>query len=74
MTIQVICLSKTSNPLIFNYDNIADTSSYSMLYNTLDFPAGVVPVSQVTAEDVQSLKSYPTHKKPFQSIQQVRFL
>ncbi len=45
-----------------------------MLYNTLDFPAGVVPVSKVTNEDVQALKSYPTHKEAFQNIKQVNVL
>lgn len=29
-----------------------------MLYNLLTFPAGVVPVSTVTAEDEEELKNY----------------
>lgn len=29
-----------------------------MLYNLLTFPAGVVPVSTVTAEDEEELKHY----------------
>lgn len=29
-----------------------------MLYNVLDFPAGVVPVTMVTDEDEEELKSY----------------
>ncbi|NXT25597.1 FAAH1 hydrolase, partial [Syrrhaptes paradoxus] len=32
--------------------------SYTMLYNALDFPAGVVPVTMVTDEDEEELKSY----------------
>lgn len=32
--------------------------SYTMLYNTLDFPAGVVPVTMVTDEDDEELKGY----------------
>ncbi|NXY46928.1 FAAH1 hydrolase, partial [Ceuthmochares aereus] len=32
--------------------------SYTMLYNALDFPAGVVPVTMVTEEDEEELKSY----------------
>ncbi|CAJ1060400.1 LOW QUALITY PROTEIN: fatty-acid amide hydrolase 1 [Xyrichtys novacula] len=32
--------------------------SYTMLFNLLNFPAGVVPVSTVTAEDEEELKYY----------------
>ncbi|NXU85044.1 FAAH1 hydrolase, partial [Xiphorhynchus elegans] len=32
--------------------------SYTMLYNTLDFPAGVVPVTMVSDEDEEELKGY----------------
>ncbi|XP_070817906.1 fatty-acid amide hydrolase 1 [Chaetodon trifascialis] len=32
--------------------------SYTMLYNLLNFPAGVVPVSTVTAEDEEELRHY----------------
>ncbi|XP_053929353.1 fatty-acid amide hydrolase 1 isoform X2 [Cuculus canorus] len=32
--------------------------SYAMLYNALDFPAGVVPVTMVMEEDEEELKSY----------------
>ncbi|NWV48494.1 FAAH1 hydrolase, partial [Daphoenositta chrysoptera] len=32
--------------------------SYTMLYNALDFPAGVVPVTLVTDEDEEELKGY----------------
>lgn len=33
--------------------------SYTTLFNLLDYPAGVVPVSRVTAEDCQLLKTFP---------------
>ncbi|XP_053103241.1 fatty-acid amide hydrolase 1-like [Hemicordylus capensis] len=36
-------------------------SSYTILYNYLDFPAGVVPVTTVTEEDEEELKSYRGH-------------
>uniref|UniRef100_A0A8D0EH62 Fatty-acid amide hydrolase 1 n=1 Tax=Strix occidentalis caurina TaxID=311401 RepID=A0A8D0EH62_STROC len=32
--------------------------SYTMLYNALDFPVGVVPVTMVTDEDEEELKGY----------------
>ncbi|XP_074893132.1 fatty-acid amide hydrolase 1-like [Buteo buteo] len=32
--------------------------SYTVLYNALDFPAGVVPVTMVTDEDEEELKGY----------------
>lgn len=32
-----------------------------MLYNYLDFPAGVVPVTTVTKEDEEELKSFKGH-------------
>ncbi len=32
--------------------------SYTMLYNLLNFPAGVVPGSTVTAEDEEELRHY----------------
>ncbi|XP_015725964.1 fatty-acid amide hydrolase 1-like isoform X1 [Coturnix japonica] len=32
--------------------------SYTMLYNSLDFPVGVVPVTLVTDEDEEELKNY----------------
>uniref|UniRef100_A0A8C4DZ09 Fatty-acid amide hydrolase 1 n=1 Tax=Dicentrarchus labrax TaxID=13489 RepID=A0A8C4DZ09_DICLA len=35
-----------------------DVLTYMMLYNLLNFPAGVVPVSTVTAEDEEELKHY----------------
>ncbi|NXE45291.1 FAAH1 hydrolase, partial [Casuarius casuarius] len=35
--------------------------SYTILYNCLDFPAGVVPVTTVTDEDEEELKGYKGH-------------
>lgn len=32
---------------------------YASLYNTVNYPAGSMPVTKVTAEDVDSLKTYP---------------
>lgn len=37
---------------------LPDAVSYTMLYNLLTFPAGVVPVSTVTAEDEEELRHY----------------
>ncbi|XP_078527819.1 vitamin D3 hydroxylase-associated protein-like [Lissotriton helveticus] len=35
--------------------------SYTILYNVLDFPAGVVPVTLVTTQDEEELKHYKGH-------------
>lgn len=37
---------------------VKDSSSYLSLYNVLDFPAGVVPVTTVTPQDEAELASY----------------
>ncbi|NWR70718.1 FAAH1 hydrolase, partial [Centropus unirufus] len=37
--------------------------SYTMLYNVLDFPTGVVPVTMVTEEDEEELKGYQGYFK-----------
>ncbi|XP_063283825.1 fatty-acid amide hydrolase 1-like [Pelobates fuscus] len=39
--------------------------SYAILYNLVDFPAGVVPVTKVTKEDEEALKNYEGHYKDF---------
>ncbi|MEE6495394.1 hypothetical protein FKM82_002033 [Ascaphus truei] len=39
--------------------------SYTILYNVVDFPAGVVPVTTVTREDEEELKHYEGHYKDF---------
>uniref|UniRef100_A0A8C2WJF1 Fatty-acid amide hydrolase 1 n=1 Tax=Cyclopterus lumpus TaxID=8103 RepID=A0A8C2WJF1_CYCLU len=41
----------------FNFD-YCGVLSYTILYNLLTFPAGVVPVSTVTAEDEEELRHY----------------
>ncbi|XP_029002928.1 vitamin D3 hydroxylase-associated protein-like [Betta splendens] len=40
------------------YSKICNSLSYTMLYNLLNFPAGVVPVSTVTVKDEEELKHY----------------
>jgi len=47
---------------------IAFAYSYTSLYNFLDFPAGVVPITTVTVEDVRKTSSdYPTNE-PFEEL------
>lgn len=41
------------NPSLFS-----GALSYTIIYNLLNFPAGVVPVSTVTAEDEEELRHY----------------
>uniref|UniRef100_A0A665UE85 Fatty-acid amide hydrolase 1 n=1 Tax=Echeneis naucrates TaxID=173247 RepID=A0A665UE85_ECHNA len=43
---------------LFYCGKVSGTLTYAMLYNLLNFPAGVVPVSMVTAEDEEELKHY----------------
>uniref|UniRef100_A0A8C4DTB0 Fatty-acid amide hydrolase 1 n=1 Tax=Dicentrarchus labrax TaxID=13489 RepID=A0A8C4DTB0_DICLA len=43
---------------LFLFSVLPDVLTYMMLYNLLNFPAGVVPVSTVTAEDEEELKHY----------------
>lgn len=38
--------------------SLPDAVSLTMIYNLLNFPAGSVPVSTVTAEDEEELRSY----------------
>lgn len=37
---------------------VSGAISYTLLYNCLDFPAGVVPVTTVTAEDEAQMQLY----------------
>uniref|UniRef100_A0A6I8PYC5 Fatty-acid amide hydrolase 1 n=1 Tax=Xenopus tropicalis TaxID=8364 RepID=A0A6I8PYC5_XENTR len=39
--------------------------SYTILYNLVDFPVGVVPVTTVTKDDEEGLKAYKGHKKDY---------
>ncbi|KAG8545752.1 hypothetical protein GDO81_020379 [Engystomops pustulosus] len=42
---------------------LSSAVSYTILYNLVDFPAGVLPVTTVTPEDEESLKTYEGHYK-----------
>ena len=42
----------------FIFSVLPDAISYTILYNLLTFPAGVVTVSTVTADDEEELKHY----------------
>ena len=42
-----------------------------MLYNVLNYPAGSMPVTKVTADDVINMKGYPTKTHTEKVIQQV---
>ena len=33
---------------------------YTFIYNLLDFPAGSIPITKVTADDVTKMADYPT--------------
>ena len=33
--------------------------TYSRMYNLLDFPVGVMPVTKVTQEDISKMTNYP---------------
>ncbi|KAM3909912.1 LOW QUALITY PROTEIN: fatty-acid amide hydrolase 1-like, partial [Leptodactylus fuscus] len=39
--------------------------SYAILYNLVDFPAGVLPVTTVSNDDEEALKKYEGHHKDF---------
>ncbi|XP_072366784.1 vitamin D3 hydroxylase-associated protein-like [Scyliorhinus torazame] len=41
---------------------LSASSSYTIIYNLLNFPAGVVPVTKVTKEDEEALKHYHGYK------------
>ncbi|XP_067086870.1 fatty-acid amide hydrolase 1 [Osmerus mordax] len=45
----------------FNCGKLTCATSYTIIYNLINFPAGTVPVSTVTAEDEQELKCYKGH-------------
>ena len=51
---------------------LSDQMSYTVVYNALNFPAGVVPVTKVTTEDLQKLEDeYPTDNMYHQMIKAV---
>ena len=39
---------------------ISGIGNYQMLFNILDWPAGVLPVTTVTQQDIDDLKNYHT--------------
>ncbi|XP_013379905.1 fatty-acid amide hydrolase 1 isoform X2 [Lingula anatina] len=55
----VICPVMTAPALPLGYPGRAHASmAFCTLYNVLNFPAGVVPVTKVTATDMEELKNY----------------
>lgn len=44
---------------------LTSAASYTIFYNLLDFPVGVLPVTTVTREDEEALRSYEGHHKDF---------
>uniref|UniRef100_A0A4X2LPB7 Fatty-acid amide hydrolase 1 n=1 Tax=Vombatus ursinus TaxID=29139 RepID=A0A4X2LPB7_VOMUR len=59
LDLDVVLTPMLSPALTINYPGKATGAvSYTMLYNCLDFPAGVVPVSTVTQEDEKKLQKY----------------
>ncbi|XP_039175879.1 fatty-acid amide hydrolase 1-like [Crotalus tigris] len=44
-----------------SFERVPEASSNYILYNLLDFPAGVVPVTTVTKEDEEELKNFKGH-------------
>ena len=48
--------------------------SYTCAYNVLDFPAGSLPVTKVTKEDVKKMADYPGNGLWYRTIKKVLFL
>ncbi|XP_040190495.1 vitamin D3 hydroxylase-associated protein-like [Rana temporaria] len=44
---------------------LSSAISYTVFFNLLDFPVGVLPVTTVTREDEEALRSYQGHHKDF---------
>ncbi|KAK3588104.1 hypothetical protein CHS0354_012162 [Potamilus streckersoni] len=42
--------------------SLLGAGTYSMLYNVLNYPAGSLPLTKVTSEDVQQLENYPDRR------------
>ena len=47
---------------------------YSTMYNLLNYPAGVVPVTKVTEQDIQEMADYPQKTKFEKNIKKVMIL
>ncbi|XP_043819122.1 fatty-acid amide hydrolase 1-like [Dromiciops gliroides] len=59
LNLDVVLTPMLSPALGINYPGkVTGAVSYTMLYNCLDFPAGVVPVTTVTQEDEKDLQKY----------------
>ena len=42
-----------------------------LIYNALNYPAGVLPMTRVTEEDVQNMVNYPTKDSKHLKVKQV---
>ena len=49
-------------------------SAYYMLFNILDYPAGVIPFTSVTKNDVIQMENYPEHDAAHKQIKKVSLL
>ena len=45
-----------------------------MPYNVLNYPAGILPMTRVTAQDVEEMKNYPTTDAKHRRIKEVHVL
>lgn len=45
--------------------------AYTALYNLLNYPAGCVPVTTVTADDEAAMQDYPTNTQTLKYIKKV---
>lgn len=52
---------------------VAGEGSDCQIYNVLDVPAGVVPVTTVTADDVRKMTDYPDVNEAYREIKKVFF-
>ncbi|XP_040269384.1 fatty-acid amide hydrolase 1-like [Bufo bufo] len=59
----LICPILGPAPTIGSPGKLSSAVSYTILYNLVDFPAGVLPVTTVTSEDEEALKKYEGHHK-----------
>lgn len=64
------------SPVLFMMDLliIAGGVTYTTLYNVLNFPAGCVPVTKVTAQDETNMANYPSKTGTEKFIKKVIFL
>lgn len=51
-------ITEENKYIYFFFFFLSAVLSYTMLYNLLNFPCGVVPVSTVTADDEEDLKHF----------------